>query len=141
MSAAASPFSSDRVSILWGESSKGCVKSSQDSNLRPFPALGLLPVRLWLTTAEGRVPVELHWSSSSDSRRRSIKQYTIAGRVRMCASMEGNAIFALLKLGEADERIDRLAQRLLDWQWPDGGWNCDKNRQAHVSSFTETILP
>jgi len=77
----------------------------------------------------------------SDSRLRAIKQYTIAGRVRMCASMEGNAIFALLKLGLADERIDRLAQRLLDWQWPDGGWNCDKNRQAHVSSFTETILP
>src|SRR6266571_5259126 len=47
----------------------------------------------------------------SDSRLRAIKHYTIAGRVRMCASMEGNAIFALLKLGEADERIDRLAQR------------------------------
>jgi hypothetical protein len=77
----------------------------------------------------------------SDSRLRAIKQYTIAGRVRMCASMEGNAIFALLKLGLADERIDRLAQRLLVWQWPDGGWNCDKKRQAHVSSFTETILP
>ena len=59
----------------------------------------------------------------------------------MCASMEGNAIFALLKLGLADERIDRLAQRLLDWQWPDGGWNCDKKRQTQVSSFTETLLP
>ncbi len=77
----------------------------------------------------------------SDARLRSIKHYTIAGRVRMCASMEGNAIFALLKLGLADERIDRLAQRLLAWQWPDGGWNCDKKHQAHVSSFTETLLP
>jgi len=77
----------------------------------------------------------------SDSRLRSIKQYTIAGRTRMCASMEGNASFALLKLGLADERIDSLVERLLAWQWPDGGWNCDKKRQTHVSSFTETILP
>jgi hypothetical protein len=77
----------------------------------------------------------------SDSRLRSIKQYTVAGRVRMCASMEANALFALLKLDLADERIDRLAQRLLAWQWPDGGWNCDKKRQTQVSSFTETLLP
>src|SRR6266581_7508601 len=68
----------------------------------------------------------------SDSRLRSIKQYTIAGRTRMCASMEGNAIFALLKLGLADERIDSLINRLLAWQWPDGGWNCDKKPEAHV---------
>src|SRR5438067_897407 len=77
----------------------------------------------------------------SDSRLRSIKQYTIAGRMRMCASMEGNACFALLKLGLADERIDSLVERLLAWQWPDGGWNCGKKRQTHVSSFTESILP
>lgn len=25
--------------------------------------------------------------------------------------------------------------------WPDGGWNCDKKTQAHVSSFNETLLP
>src|SRR6266699_6637389 len=76
----------------------------------------------------------------SDSRRRSIKQYTIAGRTRMCASMEGNACFALLKLGLADERIDSLVERLLAWQWPDGGWNCDKKSQTHVSSFTNPGL-
>jgi hypothetical protein len=27
------------------------------------------------------------------------------------------------------------------WQWPDGGWNCDRNPSAHVSSFHESILP
>ncbi len=48
----------------------------------------------------------------SDSRLRSIKQYTIAGRTRMCASMEGNASFALLKLGLADDQpgIRKLAK-------------------------------
>jgi len=77
----------------------------------------------------------------SDGRLRSVKRNTIAGRTRMCASMEGNAIFALLKLGLADERIDKLVERLLEWQWPDGGWNCDKRPQAHISSFMETLIP
>src|SRR5215469_436888 len=77
----------------------------------------------------------------SDERLRSMKKYTIAGRTRMCASMEGNAIFALLKLGLADGRVDKLVERLLEWQWPDGGWNCDKKPQAHVSSFMETLIP
>jgi hypothetical protein len=52
----------------------------------------------------------------SDGRLRSITRHTIAGRTRMCASMEGNAIFALLRLGLADDRIDKLVGRLLTWQ-------------------------
>lgn len=27
------------------------------------------------------------------------------------------------------------------WQWPDGGWNCDKHPEAHHSSFWETLTP
>ena len=65
----------------------------------------------------------------------------IAGRVRRCASQEGNALFALLKLGLADERTEQLVQGLLQWQWPDGGWNCDKNPEAAHSSFMESLLP
>jgi hypothetical protein len=30
---------------------------------------------------------------------------------------------------------------LLYWQWPDGGWNCDKNASADTSSLSETLLP
>jgi hypothetical protein len=82
----------------------------------------------------------LEWLFSDEQVKR-IKQVTIAGRVRMCASIEGNAINALLMLGLADERVDLLVQRLLAWQWPDGGWNCDKNPEAKVSSFTETLIP
>ncbi|RIK34069.1 MAG: hypothetical protein DCC55_33770 [Chloroflexi bacterium] len=66
---------------------------------------------------------------------------TINGRVRRCASQEGNALYALLKLGLADERVDQLAARLRQWQWPDGGWNCDKRPEAHNSSFTESLIP
>jgi len=83
---------------------------------------------------------EYAWLLSA-GRLRSIKNNMKAGLTRMCASMEGNAIFALLKLGLADERIAILVDRLLAWQWPDGGWNCDKKPGAHVSSFTETLIP
>jgi hypothetical protein len=65
----------------------------------------------------------------------------IAGKTRRCASQEGNALWALLRLGLADERCEALARRLLAWQWPDGGWNCDRNPQARSSSFMETLIP
>src|ERR671925_240899 len=64
----------------------------------------------------------------------------LAGRARRCASQEGNALFALLTLGLADERTEALAQGLLEWQWPDGGWNCDKNPEATHASFMESLL-
>ncbi len=41
----------------------------------------------------------------------------------------------------ADERTEELASRLVAWQWPDGGWNCDKNPQASHSSFHESLIP
>lgn len=66
---------------------------------------------------------------------------TINGRTRRCASMESNAIYALLMLELADARVDELVRRLLLWQWPDGGWNCDRNPEAHISSFHESWIP
>lgn len=66
---------------------------------------------------------------------------TINGRVRRHASQEGNALYYLLALGLADERTDDLATYLVKWQWPDGGWNCDKNPEATNSSFMESLIP
>jgi hypothetical protein len=63
------------------------------------------------------------------------------GRYRRCASQQGNALWFLTVLGLADHRGDALVERLLHWQWPDGGWNCDKNPAAGTSSFCETLLP
>jgi len=63
------------------------------------------------------------------------------GRPRRCGSQEGNALWSTLKLSIADERADALVENLLRWQWPDGGWNCDKNPSADTSSFHETLLP
>jgi len=65
----------------------------------------------------------------------------IAGRTRRCASQEGYAVWSSLRLGLADGRTDELVSRLLKWQWPDGGWNCDKNPKADTSSFMETLIP
>lgn len=66
---------------------------------------------------------------------------TIAGRPRIHASLEGNALYALHALGLADDRVDALADRLTHLQWNDGGWNCDRSPAAACSSFEETLIP
>ncbi|MFF5035477.1 hypothetical protein [Nocardia salmonicida] len=83
----------------------------------------------------------LDWVLSQEYERRHI------GRVRgkelptLHASIEGNLVWALLRLGLADERVDRLVDRLLRAQWPDGGWNCDRRATGRVSSFGESLVP
>jgi hypothetical protein len=65
----------------------------------------------------------------------------VDGRSRMHASQEGNAVWALLTLGLADDGVERLVERLLVTQWPDGGWNCDTSATGHTSAFGESLLP
>ncbi len=46
------------------------------------------------------------------------------------------------RLGLAgDPRIRLLAESLLEWQWPDGGWNCDPGASGRRSSFHESLPP
>lgn len=67
---------------------------------------------------------------------------TVAGRVRRCASQEGNALAVCARLGLAgDPRVELLARSLVEWQWPDGGWNCDRKPEAQRSSFHESLAP
>jgi hypothetical protein len=81
----------------------------------------------------------LRWLTG-DAHRRAIKR--IDGRTRRCASQEGNALAVCSRLGLADDpRVKHLAQSLVEWQWPDGGWNCDKKPQARHSSFYESLSP
>lgn len=66
----------------------------------------------------------------------------IAGKARRCASQQGGALLAAVMLGHGDDpRVTTLADRLIDWQWPDGGWNCDRHVEARMSSVNETFLP
>ena len=75
-----------------------------------------------------------------EEHRRSIK--TINGLTRRCASQEGNALAVCSYLGMAvDPRVRSLAESLIEWQWPDGGWNCDKTPRATHSSFYESLVP
>jgi hypothetical protein len=64
----------------------------------------------------------------------------VDGLVRSHASVHGNALGACARLGLADdERAEQLAEAIISWQWPDGGWNCDNRADGHRSSFHESL--
>jgi hypothetical protein len=64
------------------------------------------------------------------------------GLIRSDASMEGNALAVACRLGmAADPRVGELAESLVKWQWPDGGWNCDREASGRRSSFHESLIP
>jgi len=66
----------------------------------------------------------------------------IDGLTRRCASQEGNALAVSCRLGLAeDPRVELLAESLVEWQWPDGGWNCDPLATGRRSSFHESLPP
>jgi hypothetical protein len=49
-------------------------------------------------------------------------------------------VAACTRLGLAsDPRVRLLAEALIAWQWPDGGWNCDGAATGRRSSFHETL--
>ena len=81
----------------------------------------------------------LRWLTG-DAHRRGIRKMN--GLTRRCASQEGNALAVCSRLGATDdERVRQLARSLSEWQWPDGGWNCDKDKRADHSSFYESLAP
>ncbi len=64
----------------------------------------------------------------------------VEGLARSHASVYGNALGACTRLGlGGDERTARLAEEIISWQWPDGGWNCDHGADGHRSSFHESL--
>jgi len=65
----------------------------------------------------------------------------INGKYRRCALQEASVVLIAIKLGLMDDRVHQLFDLLLKWQWPDGGWNCDKNQTASHSSFYESWIP
>jgi hypothetical protein len=73
---------------------------------------------------------------------RQVVDWLFDGRYRRCGSQEGNALWAASRigLGTAAERAG-LADNLQRWQWPDGGWNCDRRPSAAHSSFNESLPP
>ena len=85
------------------------------------------------------VDTVLAWLTG-DKHRKGVK--VIGGLARPCASQEGNALAVCCRLGLADDpRVELLARSLVEWQWPDGGWNCDRKASGRRSSFHESLLP
>ncbi len=64
----------------------------------------------------------------------------IDGLHRFCSNREGHALVIGSRLGlVSDPRLQRIAESLIDWQWPDGGWNCHRNASGRRSSFQESL--
>jgi hypothetical protein len=98
-----------------------------------LPIDGLPDVRQRLQAAVDR---ELAWIANP-RHLESVKR--IDGLYRADASMEGNALYSASRFGHAgDARARRLVEKLLEWQWPDGGWNCDRQSSGYRSSFHES---
>jgi hypothetical protein len=87
------------------------------------------------------IQLELNWLLSE---KRWATKKTISGRKRFCASQEGNGLFSIISLGLAEqiwEECSILADRLIQYQWEDGGWNCDIKPKAINSSYHESLIP
>jgi hypothetical protein len=81
----------------------------------------------------------LDWLTGAEHRSTVV---TAGGLVRCHASQEGNALAVCSRLGLGrDPRAELLAESLVAWQWPDGGWNCDLQAHGHRSSFHESLAP
>jgi hypothetical protein len=141
---------------LAGDDSADVTASPMVRTLMEFPA-GVHPYKKWWGThwrlvelADLALPTlvadltdgidqDLSWLTS-DKHRAGVSW--VAGMARRCASQEGNAVYACTVLGYAsDPRVRELVTSLIEWQWPDGGWNCDARPVARRSSFHETVTP
>ena len=70
------------------------------------------------------------------------KPTVVNGLERRHASLEGNALAVCCRTGFAeDPRAGQMVEVLLRSQWPDGGWNCRSDPDAHHSSFHESLAP
>ena len=98
--------------------------------------LGIPPGELRAVRAAGTV---LGWLTGREHRSRVVMT---GGLARAHASHEGNALAVCSRLGLGrDLRAELLAEPLARWQWPDGGWNCDRRATGLRSSFHESLAP
>ena len=64
----------------------------------------------------------------------------IRGTHRVHASFHANAIYASVVLGLADDDTDELCTNLLRYQWPGGGWNCNKKPATKGPTIVHTAF-
>ena len=142
------PSSEDRAQILAGPAVSALLSGQEEDG-----GFGGDPYRKWtgvhwrlVALAELDAPADdprvaaaaecvLGWISADLRHRRR----EVDGLPRAHASIHGNALGACTRLGFADDpRTQQLAEAILSWQWPDGGWNCSTKARGHRSSFHES---
>ncbi len=99
-------------------------------------------VELAIPPGESRAVAAAHYllDANLDRRQHGFRPKVINGLPRVCTNEEGAALVIGSRLGmAADPRMQRMAEALLDWQWPDGGWNCHRNASGRRSNFHESI--
>jgi hypothetical protein len=64
----------------------------------------------------------------------------IRGTYRVHGSFHGNAIFASVVLGLANDETDELCANLIRYQWPGGGWNCNKRPATKGPTILHTAF-
>ena len=106
--------------------------------------VSLMDLGVPLAVVQGRVDFdrEFGWLTGHGKEPRRRKVPVLDGRSRVCGSQDGNALAVAVHFGMAhDPRSRVLAEALVDWQWPDGGWNCDRHPEAKHSSANESFAP
>ena len=142
----------DREAFFSGRTVRGLLrgqKSDGGFGVHPYQKWGGAHWRL-VSLVELGIPADderahaaaetvLDWLTS-DTHRSRIQ--VIDGLTRRCGSQEGNALAVCCRLGMAgNPRVELLARSLAEWQWADGGWNCDKKATGRRSSFNESLPP
>jgi hypothetical protein len=64
----------------------------------------------------------------------------IRGTHRVHGSFHANTIYASLALGLANDDTDQLCTNLLRYQWPGGGWNCNKKPATKGPTIVHTAF-
>lgn len=62
----------------------------------------------------------------------------IRDKYRVHGSFHGNAIYASIVLGISNRETAQLCDNLLRYQWPDGGWNCNKKPNTKGPTIVHT---
>lgn len=71
----------------------------------------------------------------------SVSTCTRSGTARALAPRVARGAWDPGGRASRDPRVRTLAAGLAKWQWPDGGWNCDRRAGATHSSVYESATP
>jgi hypothetical protein len=144
----------ERVDADANEIASGAMVSALLSGRRPDGGVDRNPYRKYSGVHWGLISLAELGVSPSEPRAAAAAERVLAwitnglrfpppvvdGLARSHGSVQGNALGACCRLGLADDpRARHLAEALIAWQWPDGGWNCHLRATGYRSSFHESL--